>query len=76
MIGVLFPSERRPLTSVESAPKAPAVDVTITSARTPLRRVTAFWTLLPPSDWYVSFATIVPPSCFQRASNACTTFLK
>ena len=74
-MGVLFPSDRRPEIKVESAPKAPAVDVTITSALTPFSRVTAFWTLLPP-DWYVSSATIFPPSCFQRALNAWTTLRK
>ena len=46
-----LPSERSPDTSVESAPKAPAVAVTITSALLPLTRLTTFWTLLPPSDW-------------------------
>jgi hypothetical protein len=50
-IGVLFPSERRPLTRVDRAPNAPAVDVTITSALTGFSRLTAFCTLLPPSDW-------------------------
>ena len=62
--------------SVESAPNAPAVDVTITSALSSFSRLTAFCTLLPPSDWYVSCATILPPSCLKRASNACTTSLK
>jgi hypothetical protein len=50
-IAVLLPSDRRPDTSVESAPKAPAVEVTITSALTPLRRLTAFWTFVLPRDW-------------------------
>jgi len=70
MIGVLFPSVRKPEMRVDNAPNAPAVDVTMTLALTSLRRLTAFWTLLPPSDWYVSFATILPPSCLNRASNA------
>ena len=58
-----------------------AVAVTITSALTPFSRVVTAChdAALPPpagADWYVSFATILPPSCFHRASNACTTFLK
>ncbi len=75
-IGVLFPSVRSPETSVDSAPNAPAVDVTTTSALTPFRRLTAFETFVLPSDWYVSLATILPPSCFQRAANAAVTSLK
>ena len=62
--------------SVESAPNAPAVDVTITSAFLPFSRLTAFCTLLPPSDWYVSWSTILPPSCVNRALNAATMSLK
>ena len=63
------------------APHGGAVAVTITSALTLLRRVVTACqeAALPPpagADWYVSFATTLPPSCFQRASNACTTFLK
>ena len=73
---MLLPRLRRPEISVESAPNAPAVDVTITSAFSLFRRLTAFCTLLPPSDWYVSWSTILPPSCVQRALNAWTTFLK
>ena len=48
---MLLPSDRRPDTSVDSAPNAPAVDVTTTSASTRLSRLTAFWTLVLPSDW-------------------------
>ena len=52
-IGVSFPSERRPATTAGRAPNAPAVAVTITSARSPFRRLTAFCQVagLPPSDW-------------------------
>ena len=50
-IGVSWPRARSPETSVDSAPNAPAVDVTITSALTLFRRLTTFCTLLPPSDW-------------------------
>ncbi len=67
---MLFPSDRNPEIKVDNAPNAPAVDVTITSALTLFRRLTAFCTLLPPSDWYVSFATILPPSCLNRTSKA------
>src|SRR5438093_530287 len=56
MIGVLLPSDRRPEMSVDSAPNAPAVDVTITSALTPFRRLTVLLTSLPPSEWYVSWS--------------------
>ena len=76
--GVLFPSDRRPVMIVDSAPNAPAVDVTITSAVTLFSRLIAFWTFVPPNvgSWYVSCATTLPPSCFQRAWNAAVTFLK
>ena len=46
-----FPSVRSPEMSVPSAPNAPAVDVTITSAFFALRRLIAFCTSLPPSEW-------------------------
>ena len=63
------------------APHGGAVAVTMTSDLTPFRRVVTAChdAALPPpagADWYVSFATTLPPSCFHRASNACTTFLK
>ncbi len=69
-------SVRSPEISCGRAPKAPAVAVTITSACLPLRRLTAFVTLVLPSDWYDSSATILPPSCVNRTLNALTTSLK
>src|SRR5579864_523014 len=76
MIGVLFPADRIPVTSVDRAPNAPAVEVTTTSAFTLFNLLIVFWTSFPPSEWYVSSATTLPPSCSHRALNACTTFLK
>ena len=61
-IGVLLPRLRRPEISVDNAPNAPAVDVTITSAFFAFNRLTAFCTSLPPSEWYVSWSTTLPPS--------------
>ena len=73
-----LPSVRRPVMNGPSAPYAPAVEVTITSAFTLLIRLTAFPTLLPPkaASWYVSWSTILPPSCLKRAANAAVMFLK
>ncbi len=73
---MLTPAERSPETSVESAPNAPAVEVTKTSALVPVHLLTTLLMLLPPSDWYVSWSTTLPPSWVKRALNAATTSLK
>ena len=75
-IGVWLPAERRPDTSVDSAPNAPAVDVTNTSGLRFVHLLTTFCTFVLPRDWYVSSSWIFPPSCVNRALNAWMTFLK
>ena len=73
---MLFPSDLRPDTNVDSAPNAPAVEVTYTSAFRFPNLLTTFWMFVLPRDWYVSWSTIFPPSCVKRALNAWMTFLK
>ncbi len=75
---MLFPSVLSPFRIGTWAPNAAAVDVTITSASSPFSRVTVLCheAGFPPSDWYVSFVAILPPSCVKRFSNACTTLRK
>ena len=73
---MLFPSVRSPEIICGRAPNAPAVEVTITSAFLLFSRVTAFVMFVEPSDWYVSSATILPPSWVNRALNALTTSRK